>query len=340
MEWLANLSVKWILVLVGSLFLLRTGLAHSRRGPAPAIAREVTDAALTALTLIFLLVRPYCLQAFFVSSPSMQPTLLVTDRLLVNKLIYRIRPPRRGEIVVFRPPPNTPLADREYIKRVVAMPGDMVETVPDRLWLDGRVVLSLTREAASHLRAQDAGDRSIGFTLPVGGGSVDVRDQSARIRPEGGPEVEVELVDASLPIRIVGSDVRVGGKRRLTGVFARPEASSDFTHLGGDHGVPGLIVTLSGSPRLILLRGRRLSLERGHLRVNGRAVDERYLQQPPGYAMSPTRVPPGTLFVMGDNRNDSLDSHVWGPLEMRFLEGRAECIFWPTRRARILGSAR
>ena len=48
--------------------------------------------------------------------------------------------------------------------------------------------------------------------------------------------------------------------------------------------------------------------------------------------MSPFQVPPGDLFVMGDNRNDSNDSHAWGPLDLRRIVGKAMFIFWPLNR--------
>ncbi len=84
---------------------------------------------LTELVLIViavLLIRATLVQAFNIPSASMQPTLLIGDFILVNKLVYTVSEPRVGDIVVFKYPVNPAL---DYIKRVIAGPGDTVEFV-------------------------------------------------------------------------------------------------------------------------------------------------------------------------------------------------------------------
>lgn len=71
------------------------------------------------------LVKTFLLQAFYIPSPSMAPTLHVNDRVLVNKLSYDLHGVGRGDIVVFRSPQPSP--ERDLIKRVVGLPGDTVE---------------------------------------------------------------------------------------------------------------------------------------------------------------------------------------------------------------------
>ncbi len=73
---------------------------------------------------IVLLIRATLVQAFNIPSASMQPTLLIGDFILVNKLVYRLSQPRRGDIVVFKYPEDPRI---DYIKRIVAGPGDLVE---------------------------------------------------------------------------------------------------------------------------------------------------------------------------------------------------------------------
>jgi signal peptidase I len=63
-------------------------------------------------------------QAFQVEQYSMEPTLLPHDRVLVNKFLYRLREPQRGDIIVLRYPRDP---GRNYIKRIVALPGDKVQ---------------------------------------------------------------------------------------------------------------------------------------------------------------------------------------------------------------------
>ena len=54
------------------------------------------------------------------------------------------------------------------------------------------------------------------------------------------------------------------------------------------------------------------------------------------YRMAPQTVPHGQVFVLGDNRNFSLDSHVWGCLDESLLIGRPIVRYWPPRRVRLL----
>ncbi|MDR7471777.1 MAG: signal peptidase I, partial [Armatimonadota bacterium] len=73
-------------------------------------------------------------QAFQVEQYSMEPTLLPHDRVLVDKISYRLRGPHRGDVIVLRYPLNP---QRNYIKRIVALPGDAVEIRDGRLIVNG-----------------------------------------------------------------------------------------------------------------------------------------------------------------------------------------------------------
>ena len=76
-------------------------------------------------------------QAFQVEQYSMEPNLLPHDRVVVNKFIYRFRPPRPGEIIVLRPPTDP---RRNYIKRVVAVAGQTVQIESGHVYIDGRML--------------------------------------------------------------------------------------------------------------------------------------------------------------------------------------------------------
>src|SRR5918994_5545458 len=73
-----------------------------------------------AFVLVFGFVRPFVLEAFRIPSESMVPTLLVGDRVFVNKFIYRFTEPERGDIVVFE---SVNGGEEDLIKRVVGGPG-------------------------------------------------------------------------------------------------------------------------------------------------------------------------------------------------------------------------
>jgi len=80
--------------------------------------------------------------------------------------------------------------------------------------------------------------------------------------------------------------------------------------------------------RVIGLPGDTVEIQGGVVRVNGVALDEPYIQAPPAYDSSWV-VPNGQYFVLGDNRNQSSDSHAWGFLPKDHILGKALLIYWP-----------
>lgn len=88
--------------------------------------------------------------------------------------------------------------------------------------------------------------------------------------------------------------------------------------------------------RIVGLPGDKVCVRRGKLFVNGLPADEPYLADGYNinYRMKPVRVPAGHVFVLGDNRNDSYDSHVWGCLSTDAILGRPLCTYWPPQRWR------
>lgn len=66
--------------------------------------------------------------------------------------------------------------------------------------------------------------------------------------------------------------------------------------------------------------------------IDGQALQEDYIAESPAYQLNPVQVPPETVFVMGDNRNNSNDSHIWGVLPNHQIIGRAVFRFWPLHR--------
>ncbi len=84
--------------------------------------------------------------------------------------------------------------------------------------------------------------------------------------------------------------------------------------------------------RVIGLPGEKIEVKNGRVYVDGELLTESYIAAAPTYAMSPMVVPPDRLFVMGDNRNNSNDSHVWGFLPQANIIGHACFRFWPIER--------
>lgn len=156
--------------------------------------KEMLTIVVTAL-ILSLVLRTFVIEARYVPTGSMLPTLQLQDRILVNKFIYHFKDWERGDIIVFKPPVQS---DGDFIKRIIGLPGDVVEVK------DGKVY------------------------------------------------------------------------------------------------------------------------------VNNEPLDEPYIKEAPNYEFGPVEVPPGKLFVMGDNRNESWDSHAWQTwLPVEDVKGKAFMIYWP-----------
>lgn len=105
-------------------------------------AWEWIKALLIAAGLVFL-IRYFIFAPFIVEGPSMEPNFHTGERLIVDKIIYSIRKPERGEVIVFHAP-----AGIDYIKRVIALPGETVKIENNKVFVNGKEIdESYIREA-------------------------------------------------------------------------------------------------------------------------------------------------------------------------------------------------
>jgi signal peptidase I len=90
--------------------------------------------------LVAIVVRTWVVQTYYIPSGSMETTLQVNDRVLVNKLVYDFSEPERGEIIVFTAPESwrSVMAEDEFIKRIIAVGGDHVVCCDD----EGRITVN------------------------------------------------------------------------------------------------------------------------------------------------------------------------------------------------------
>eukprot|EP00879_Flechtneria_rotunda_P002964 GHRR01003181.1.p1 GENE.GHRR01003181.1~~GHRR01003181.1.p1 ORF type:complete len:291 (+),score=83.30 GHRR01003181.1:106-978(+) len=118
---------------------------------------------------------------------------------------------------------------------------------------------------------------------------------------------------------------------KLTYRFSRPPARGDVVIFHPVEGVGSK--DLFGDnvfiKRVVAVEGDTVEVHDGVLFVNGQPRNEPYIYQKPAYTLGKLVVPPGDVFCLGDNRNNSYDSHVWGPLPKENVLGRAAFKYWP-----------
>lgn len=88
--------------------------------------------ALVIAGVLVIIIRWFLFSPFIVDGDSMHPNFFTGERLIVNKIVYDIRDPKRGEVIVFHAPEG-----KDYIKRVIALPGETVKVAGDKVYING-----------------------------------------------------------------------------------------------------------------------------------------------------------------------------------------------------------
>jgi signal peptidase I len=330
METIANLNIVWVLGAV--LFFTALRLVFIR---VPTVAMrtgaEYVESALTAIVLVFLLIRPFVVQAYFIPSPSMEPTLLGKDgsgdRILVNKFQYRLpgsHGPQRQDIVVFIPPPEALHGKLEeaggapvnFIKRLIGRPGDIIQVVHGSVDVNGvpfshNLVLAkfLSSYSQDTIGQDPRADHRIKFT-----------DEGVYSDGQLIPKEQLSMILAGQP----GADIKVH-----PGYVIRNGVRLNEPYIAED---PDYDMQLyHGQPLKWMPDGD----ESGEAyRLDGERISrDEYMRD---HASPPEPVPAGHFLMMGDNRNDSEDSTEWGPLDATKVVGKAQFIFWPPNRVRAI----
>jgi signal peptidase I len=141
---LASLPFIWALAIAVGLYALKALLVRARslpRKPAEA-ALSVVDTLLFAWVMVFVLITPALGQQFYIPSASMEPTLLINDRLSVARPPFWFHGPRRGDVIVFNAPPNATMegVSTPYIKRVIGLPGETLKVRSGLVFINGRAL--------------------------------------------------------------------------------------------------------------------------------------------------------------------------------------------------------
>jgi signal peptidase I len=325
-DWLANISVKWAVVIVGLLVVLRMSAPRADWLP-KAFRQFVVDYAETfaiAAAFVFLVLHRFVFQLFFIPSESMVPTLLVNDRIVVDRFLYRFRPPERGEVIVFHAPPKASPTPKDFVKRCIGLPNETIEIVPDRVMIDGKPAFRLISRNETVSQAHDiAIDPNV---------KVDVAGN--RLMVENRPIVVLSSTGGAQP---KGDALYVDGKVVTSfGAGDTPEPQP-LPQATLDAGFQGSRFSDHFGNEIYVVRGKALSIDPGHVMINGKSLGrESYVRETPRYAKGPIKLGPNEYFMMGDNRNNSADSHQWGALEGFRIVGKAALLFWPPMRAGLV----
>lgn len=353
-EQLANLEWYKVLVIVAVLLVLRFVLLKSKSQFAKSIG-ETAESLAVAMALVFFIIRPFIVQAFFIPSASMHPTLLEQDHILVNKFVYRFSDPKRGDVVVFKSPPaaNPDGVERDFIKRVVAVPGDTVRITPGYVTVGNdeynHQLLRQTLEDLSKIQIKDGEVYEDGEVVPNW-------EIGLLATQRSGASVRVEKDSLGQDKVVVGSGDFVANEFTLDTLPNLLQSRHRIKLIGhtiyrDDKKVnPADLAKAAGRP------GAKVKIVPGTVYLNGKALSEPYTAEDPDvpYPLPTTdrswimtkkvgkenvqfvKIPKGKLLVMGDNRNDSNDARFWGLLDRSRILGKAMVIFWPLNRIRVV----
>lgn len=99
--------------------------------------KEILESVVIAVILA-LIIRTFLFQFFWIPSRSMEPTLLINDRIVVTRFSYWIHEPQRGDVVVFKYPLEP---EKDYVKRLIGLPGEKVQVIDSKLYIDDAFIV-------------------------------------------------------------------------------------------------------------------------------------------------------------------------------------------------------
>jgi signal peptidase I len=313
-EQLSDLPIWAISAFAFAATAVRLGLIRTRRSVG---AVETIDAVLIAVVLVFMIIQPFLMKSFYIPSGSMRETLLEDDHIFCNKIDYRIEKPKRGDIVIFVPPVSALLQSPEgydpengpvyYIKRLIGLPGDIVETHMGFITVNGRELMHEDIRDQFGLLDRDAQHVKIEAN--------DIRIFDKVWKTYDADQVAQQFQEPGAEVKFYPG-VTIENGKVLDEPYTAEDPEYNFKIVDGKS---ILWEDYEGDAPSVAVNG-----------IPDQVDTDALINAPAG------PIPPGHLLVMGDNRNDSGDATHWGPLEEDRLTGKAVAIFWPIDRIRVL----
>ncbi|MCM8772715.1 MAG: signal peptidase I [Candidatus Omnitrophica bacterium] len=87
--------------------------------------------------------------------------------------------------------------------------------------------------------------------------------------------------------------------------------------------------------RVVGLPGEKIKIENGYVFINGVPIEEPYIKEKPNYSLDEVEIPPNSYFLLGDNRNESEDSSIWGPVKSELIIGKVICRYYPLKKLKF-----
>ncbi len=141
---------------------------------------------------------------------------------------------------------------------------------------------------------------------------------------------EYLLINKIAYLRLAGAPLQL-----VEDVGLAPRGVDDYYPFGGPQRGDIVVFRYPEAPdrdfikRIIGLPGDTVQIERGRVYLNGVMLNEPYIEAVPSYSMPAEKVPPDSYFVLGDNRPNSSDSHIWGYVPQYDMIGKAWVSYWP-----------
>jgi len=273
------------------------------------IFREYFELITETLVYVFF-VMCFLLQSFVIPTGSMIDNLLIGDHLLVNKVAYApslgvvdsMMFPRaeikRGMIVTFRAPLEM---EKEYVKRVIALPGETVKIIKQQVYIDGQPLAEDYKRHFNKTAYAIEGDKR-------------TREQYST-EGNGRCGVIKTIIDDQNQTQVEEQYIE-GEDGSLTAVDPAQQG------LAGSSGQETPIHYWYGDNFPLEYRDYDEVDPRFNLKKSYRS---QFIDTDIGLAF---KVPEGHYFCLGDNRDNSLDSRFWGPVPREFITGKPWRIYW------------